>query len=132
VQVRGDGVERWPSPDIATMAAMSGKNNLWRIRYSRGVFGDRNLDIPTLGTEPPHVVTDEWICTHPLMTSFRNGADEEYGKTTTIAGHACFGYPNKSDLGGPFVDNERYLAGVLVGSILALRKAMSGPTFPLT
>lgn len=130
LQVRGHGVESWPAPEIATMAAMSGKNHLWRIGYSRGVFGDQNLDIPSLGTEPPQVVTDGWICTHPVMTYFRNGADEEYGKMATIAGHACFGYPNKSDLGGPVVDNEGDLAGVLVGVDLGSQESHVGAYVP--
>jgi hypothetical protein len=130
LQVRGDGVDRWPTPELATMADMHGKNHVWRIGYAKGLFGDQNLDLRSLGTEPPHVVTDGWICYHPCMTYFRNGADEDFGNKHTIAGHVCFGYPNKSDLGGPVVDNEGRLAGVLVGADLGSQESHVGAYVP--
>jgi hypothetical protein len=130
LQVRGHGIERWPSPDIATMAEMSGKNHLWRIGYASGIFGDHSLDLASLGTEPPEVVTEGWISTHPTMTYFRSGADDEFGNKLTIAGHANFGYPNKSDLGCPVVDNEGHLAGILVGADLGSQESHVGAYVP--
>ncbi|WP_114944442.1 hypothetical protein [Microvirga calopogonii] len=130
LQVRGDEIERWPNPEIATIAAMNGKNHVWRIGYADGVFGDSTLDLNTLGSEPPHVVKAGWISAHPTMTYFRDGADAAFGGKHTIAAHVCFDYPNRSDLGGPVVDNEGRLAGVLVGADLGSQETHVGAYVP--
>jgi hypothetical protein len=130
LQVRGEGIERWPDPEVATIAAMHGKNHLWRIGYADCQFADHRLELDSLGTEPPQVVKAGWICTHPCLTYFRHGGDPEFSGKRTIAGHACFDYPTRSDLGGPVVDNEGRLAGVLVGANLGPQEAHVGAYVP--
>lgn len=53
LQVRGDDIEHWPNPAIATIAAMHGKNHVWRIGYADGPLGDVGLDFKKLGTQAP-------------------------------------------------------------------------------